>query len=355
MRIAEIIKQGKVVVLMAYSTEKYYLKPILSKFPSLSRVDKELNKSFFYNKHFSQGFYYYYAYDDIFRDRCFKWVRFLRAFKREINSRDVTDCLEMFNCLEKLMRTSEFSPVNVEWQSYREGWLSQHATIHWAKKTYELRKKAIKKYYTRKEYPEVYSLFTQCNKLLVKLAIKSIKETRDIDFYLKTFLPLEWLMQSLTESDLHTDKDFRKLFQANIRIKNDLIQILGIFNILIHSNGAEFFYSQKAAIDYEAYYTFFEQLLDSGQEIINLYSSTVVPTRKKEWRRKKSILLAESNTMQDPNRLADSSEKAALQEDWQTIISMHKIAVERKVQDMRINEEYDKREERNHESFNDRF
>ena len=124
---------------------------------------------------------------------------------------------------------------------------------------------------------------------------------------------------NITDCGYHQSTDFKNLFSSNVRVNNDLVVIAGVLNILKQPSAIELYLTQEPAFleKLKQYKEIFQELLISGNRIINFETNRIKVKQDAE------AILKEAE--KDKNREEKLSE----------IQSMHDVAVDRKIYDIR--------------------
>lgn len=273
---------------MAYSTSHYFVKPIVPRITigvtinGINLIQFNAKSMLLLSDVFSDSLNFYYMNDIRFKKSLDIYMIRLRTTEKEISitrseqkyepvtfevSENISEILDLLShCLN--------SPVS---KGFRQNDLIEHTSTrkllkYWLKKTYKYREKQIRRIYPKKKYFEMYSLLNACNSFLKKLGEISLNLTNSLDPYFEIGQDIDWLLLNVTECPYHEAYYFKLLFDGNVRVKNDLTVIAGIFNILTQEGILELYMNNDKNFNNRlvGYKEKFHELLISGNEIINL-------------------------------------------------------------------------------------
>lgn len=285
---------------MAYSSEDYYIKPVIPrmllglKIMGIQIIKIDIKLSLIDYNLFADSLSFYYKKDKKFHKKLDEYLFLLDRSDNDyyliskIETRIKNDRIK--NKVHNLIGDVHFSLDGSDYFEKNHG-------QYWIKQTFKQRKRIIKKLYPKKEYFDMYHLLESCNIFLKFLAEKSLSKDKSLALYIEVGKYLDWFFLSVTECEYQKTKEFRELFQANIRLKNDVVQLSSALNILMQDKSIEILISGESdSPSIESYIELFKQILSSANEIVSLYEKMELEENNRqsniEFEKKKKELLS---------------------------------------------------------------
>lgn len=306
---------------MAYSTEHYFVKPVIPKIRlglsigniPITKFDSKIE--LLIGDTFSESTIFYLINDNFFRKRVKDYRRLYEYVLIEYERNNEFDLIKQaevrLDNLDKIICGLSRSSVNLINLQPKE-------LNYWVLQTFKHRRVILKKLYPKKQFSLMNELFSTCNVFLKELEKISIKIDDSLNYFFDIGSNLDWFLLNITECPFHTENSFKQLFSGYVLTENDLIALSGAFNILLQKNAIDLYrandpdFMEKVAV----YKALFQNLLKSGNRIINL---------------KDMEKQAENNVKLSLARIEGKKQlKAKIKE----IQSMHEIAIDRKIHDI---------------------
>ncbi|EOI51502.1 hypothetical protein [Enterococcus gilvus] len=330
---------------MAFSTKQYYVKPVIPtvrpeiNFSGITLLSFDAKPALLLSEDFRYSSHFYIENDLLFKTKFYQYFYSLKSYLNNLVSKGArqnirgisTSCKfeDHYRELEQTIKSfREFllkpdmyiyeDSINKEKSHTSEATTSKELH-YWLKKTFKYRKKMINSIYPKQQYLEFHSLLNECNIFLKMLGENSLHFTDSLDLFFDIGSSVDWFLLNITECPYHEANDFKKLFSSNVRVNNDLVTIAGIFNIMKQPSAFELYLADEKPFfeKIEQYKGIFRDLLTSGNRVIDL--ETLKLKAQKE---------VETITKQ-------STETSEWEEKLQEIQSMHDVAVERKIHDIK--------------------
>lgn len=304
---------------MRYDTRAYHVKPVVpravSTVPFRNRICEYID--FLSDELFEESLFYYLKNDSEFRQAVLSFLDdsekycWSQSFKERYSSQS----------MELLVLTKQLEDFKEYVYSERRPTTQIHRMVSknkivkiWNRQLFIQRKRAIKKYYPKKKYPEMNELLTVCNQFIRYLITYSMETDQSLDVFVSVGQTIDWFLLSLTECEFHQMSEFRELFQSTIRVQNDLVKLFGILNVLMQEGSLIVLCSNESPISLESYQEQFKGVLDSAIQIIVLYEKGEECARQLERERQQ-------------REIRTTKEVRARE-----LLTMHEIAVDRKIQ-----------------------
>lgn len=316
---------------MVYSTKYYFVKPIVPTIKAglticgIKLIKFEARTALLLSDDFKQSSQYYYQYDKTFAKRLRKYrqkLEVLHTQSRRINFYGRVnpgsfehDLWQLDIILEKL--NFIIFDYSFDRCSYPAEVANPVELNIWLRTIFKQRKRIIKKYYPKNDFTEMFYLLNACNDFLKSLGKHSIELTNSLDLFFSIGSDLDWFLLSITECSYHQSIEFKKLFSSNIRLKNDLIEIAGVFTIMQSSSFYKLYLDQDKAIlkKTQLYKNLLRDLVLSGNEIIDLETLNEKVKRNEE------------------EQILNHSDKVRKEKMLFEIESMHDLAIDRRIYD----------------------
>ncbi|WP_242328223.1 hypothetical protein [Enterococcus avium] len=313
---------------MVYSTKYYFVKPIIPTIKyglticGIKLIKFDARTALLISDDFKQSSQYYYQYDKTFAQQLRKYKRKIQELHKQniLHWRGNPESFEQeLRKLEIILEKLEY--ICFDYSFDRCPYLFEVASAvelnFWLRTIFKQRKRIIKKYYPKKAFPETFFLLNACNDFLKSLGKHSIELTNSLDLFFSVGSNLDWFLLSITECSYHQSIEFKELFSSNIRLKNDLIEIAGVFTIMQSSSFFKLYLDKDKTIlqKVQLYKKLLRGLLLSGNEIIDLE------------------ILKERVKRNEEKQILDHSEKVRKEEMLLEIESMHDLAIDRRIYD----------------------